>query len=209
MKINMVRNNILEKSILEAAERLFLEKGFARTTTTMIAREVGCNQSLIHYYFRSKEKLFQLVFEKYLQIFTVGLSTIANNSLTFEERIKDFVYTQFEMLQDHPEIVSFLINELTTNPKNTSAVKKQLMTISLDLLQIFERDLQIEIFKGRIHQISAIDLIMNIFSLNTGVFLFYSIAKKLSIFTDAKLQELIALRKEENLKIILKSVLIS
>lgn len=113
------------------------------------------------------------------------------------------------MLQDHPEIVSFLINELTTNPKNTSAVKKQLMKISLDLLQIFERDLQIEIFKGRIHQISAIDLIMNIFSLNTGVFLFYSIAKKLSIFTDAKLQELIALRKEENLKIILKSVLIS
>lgn len=209
MKINMVRNNILEKSILEAAESLFLEKGFARTTTTMIAREVGCNQSLIHYYFRSKEKLFQLVFEKYLQIFTVGLSTIANNSLTFEERIKDFVYTQFEMLQDHPEIVSFLINELTTNPKNTSAVKKQLMTISLDLLQIFERDLQIEIFKGRIHQISAIDLIMNIFSLNTGVFLFYSIAKKLSIFTDVKLQELIALRKEENLKIILKSVLIS
>ena len=209
MKINMVRNNILEKSILEAAESLFLEKGFARTTTTMIAREVGCNQSLIHYYFRTKEKLFQLVFEKYLQIFTVGLSTIANNSLTFEERIKDFVYTQFEMLQDHPEIVSFLINELTTNPKNTSAVKKQLMTISLDLLQIFERDLQIEIFKGRIHQISAIDLIMNIFSLNTGVFLFYSIAKKLSIFTDAKLQELIALRKEENLKIILKSVLIS
>lgn len=209
MKINMVRNNILEKSILEAAESLFLEKGFARTTTTMIAREVGCNQSLIHYYFRSKEKLFQLVFEKYLQIFTVGLSTIANNSLTFEERIKDFVYTQFEMLQDHPEIVSFLINELTTNPKNTSAVKKQLMTISLDLLQIFERDLQIEIFKGRIHQISAIDLIMNIFSLNTGVFLFYSIAKKLSIFTDVKLQELIALRKKENLKIILKSVLIS
>lgn len=209
MKINMVRNNILEKSILEAAERLFLEKGFAHTTTTMIAREVGCNQSLIHYYFRSKEKLFQLVFEKNLQIFTVGLSTIANNSLTFEERIKDCVYTQFEMLQDHPEIVSFLINELTTNPKNTSAVKKQLMTISLDLLQIFERDLQIEIFKGRIHQISAIDLIMNIFSLNTGVFLFYSIAKKLSIFTDVKLQELIALRKEENLKIILKSVLIS
>ena len=83
------------------------------------------------------------------------------------------------------------------------------MTISLDLLQIFERDLQIEIFKGRIHQISAIDLIMNIFSLNTCVFLFYSIAKKLSIFTDVKLQELIALRKEENLKIILKSVLIS
>jgi hypothetical protein len=60
------------------------------------------------------------------------------------------------------------------------------------------------------HSITAnYDLIMNIFSLNTGVFLFYSIAKKLSIFTDVKLQELIALRKEENLKIILKSVLIS
>ena len=52
----MRHNNTTEKSILEAAERLFLEKGFALTSTTMIAKEVGCNQSLIHYYFRSKEK---------------------------------------------------------------------------------------------------------------------------------------------------------
>ena len=40
----------LEQTILEVAERLFLEKGFALTSTTEIAKEVGCNQALVHYY---------------------------------------------------------------------------------------------------------------------------------------------------------------
>ncbi|MBP6661652.1 MAG: helix-turn-helix transcriptional regulator, partial [Paludibacter sp.] len=44
----------LEESILETAERLFLEKGFALTSTTEIAKAVGCNQALVHYYFRTK-----------------------------------------------------------------------------------------------------------------------------------------------------------
>ena len=53
----------MEKAILEAAETLFLEKGFDATSTTQIAKAVGCNQALIHYYFRTKENLFDTIFE--------------------------------------------------------------------------------------------------------------------------------------------------
>jgi AcrR family transcriptional regulator len=53
----------MEQAILEAAEKLFLEKGFASTSTTQIAREVGCNQALVHYYYRTKENLFNTIFE--------------------------------------------------------------------------------------------------------------------------------------------------
>jgi TetR/AcrR family transcriptional regulator len=58
------QENTFEQAILEAAEKLFLEKGFAMTSTTEIAREAGCNQALVHYYFRTKAKLFDSVFEK-------------------------------------------------------------------------------------------------------------------------------------------------
>ena len=57
----------MEQSILKVAEQLFLDKGFNRTSTTEIARVVGCNQTLIHYYFRTKENLFNRIFEKKLE----------------------------------------------------------------------------------------------------------------------------------------------
>jgi AcrR family transcriptional regulator len=58
----MEQSKNIEKRILWVAERLFLEKGFSGTSTTEIAKAVGCNQALIHYYFRTKEKLFWDVF---------------------------------------------------------------------------------------------------------------------------------------------------
>lgn len=203
----MERNQTAEKSILEAAERLFLEKGFALTTTTMIAQEVGCNQSLVHYYYRSKENLFELVFQKALNTCIAGFTYIGDKNLTFEERLKHCVYTQFEMLQAHPEIVFFLINELSTNPKRLLSVKERFNILSSDIIQLIERELQIEIKNGNIQSISSIDLILNLFSLNVGVFLFYSIAKKLSLFTDEELQAMIEKRKEENCSTIFKSLL--
>ena len=53
-----------ELQILASAEKLFLEKGFKSTSTTDIARDAGCNQALVHYYFRTKENLFKQIFDK-------------------------------------------------------------------------------------------------------------------------------------------------
>ena len=208
MKINMERNNILEKSILDVAESLFLEKGFSQTTTTMIAREVGCNQSLINYYFRSKEKLFQLVFDKYLQIFVVGLSSIDNESINFEDRIKHCVYSQFEMFQAHPEIVIFLMNELSFNPKNQTAVKEKLVLYITDIDSFLASELKVEINRGNVSDITSIDLIMNIFTLNASVFLLFSIIKKLELFSIQEVQTIIEKRKEENYILILNTFFI-
>lgn len=205
----MKHNQNTEKSILEAAEWLFLEKGFTLTTTTMIAKEVGCNQSLVHYYYRSKENLFELVFQKALNTFIAGFTDIGDKNLTFEERLKYCVYTQFEMLQANPKIAFFIINEFSSNPKRCMAVKEQFKIISSVFFQFFEPELQIEIKTGNVQSIYLIDLMMNIFSLNIGVFLLYSIVKKFTVFTEEELHALIVKRKEENYEIILKSILIS
>ena len=57
----------MEQAILEEAEKLFLEKGFALTSTTEIAKRVGCNQALVHYYFRTKDNLFNTIFRTKIQ----------------------------------------------------------------------------------------------------------------------------------------------
>lgn len=202
----MKRNQTAEKSILDAAERLFLEKGFVLTSTIMIAKKVGCNQSLVHYYYRSKENLFELVFQKALNTVIAGFTDIDDKNLAFEERLKHCVYNQFEMLQAHPEIVFFLINELSTNPKRLIAVKEQFNTLFSDILQLIGRELKIEINSGKIQPISPIDLILNIFSLNAGVFLHYFISKKLSIFTDEELQIKLEQNKHLNYILIMRSI---
>ena len=62
MSINSKQN--MEEAILEKATSLFLEKGFEATSTSEIARSVGCNQALVHYYYRTKERLFERIFQK-------------------------------------------------------------------------------------------------------------------------------------------------
>ena len=65
-----IKNELsMEQAILETAENMFLNKGFAATSTTQIAREVGCNQALVHYYFRTKENLFNVIFEQKFKLF--------------------------------------------------------------------------------------------------------------------------------------------
>ena len=57
-----MKKSQVEEQILRAAEELFMEKGFDAVSTTDIARKVGCNQALVHYYFRTKDNLFLQVF---------------------------------------------------------------------------------------------------------------------------------------------------
>ena len=52
----------MEYKILKAAEKLFLEQGFIRTKMAQIAEEAGCNQALVHYYYRTKELLFEKIY---------------------------------------------------------------------------------------------------------------------------------------------------
>ena len=59
-----IKSEEMENKILEAAQELFLEKGYMATSTVDIAKKVGCNQALVHYYFRTKQNLFKQIYLK-------------------------------------------------------------------------------------------------------------------------------------------------
>ncbi len=106
-----------EEKIKEAARKLFTQKGFAAVRTRDIAEEAGINLALLNYYFRSKQKLFDIImlenFRKFLQII---LGKVLDEKLSFEEKIENIVEVYIDMLTANPDLPLFVLNELRGNP---------------------------------------------------------------------------------------------
>jgi TetR/AcrR family transcriptional regulator len=195
-----------EKQILDVAEQLFLDKGFAMTSTTEIAKQVGCNQALVHYYYRSKEKLFLLIFRKKIETFANYFVSAGDESMSFDERLRLRMYAHFEMFQQNPKMPFMILNELTTNPRRLQTVKEIFSKAPGMVVAQLDKELKMEYEKGNIRQMSAVDVMLSAFSLNAGVFLMLPIIKGLSVFPEDQIKSMIEKRKEENYNIILRSL---
>src|SRR5690606_14988663 len=90
-----------EEKIIQAARKVFMQKGYVATRTRDIAEEAGINLALLNYYFRSKEKLFQLIMVEKLQLlFSVILPIVNNDDLTLEEKVETLVENYINLLVD-------------------------------------------------------------------------------------------------------------
>ncbi len=195
-----------EQKIIDAAERLFLEKGFAMTSTTEIAREVGCNQALVHYYFRTKEKLFEAIFEKKIKMFVKPFLESKDDDKPFEERLKNFIENHYDLLKANPKVPFLFFNELLTNPVRLESVRKKIGDLPKMLLTKIEKDLKSEIKKGTIRPMNTIDLFISILSLNITIFLISPVLKNIINLSDEELNYIIENRKNENVLMILRSL---
>ncbi|HEY4335523.1 MAG TPA: TetR family transcriptional regulator [Puia sp.] len=106
-----------EQRIKEAARKLFTQKGFAGTRTRDIAEEAGINLALLNYYFRSKQKLFDLIMMENFRQFLGGMSAnFQDGSLSMEEMIGKVVNAYIDFLTDFPDLPLFILNEIRANP---------------------------------------------------------------------------------------------
>lgn len=169
----MERNQNIEKRILWVAERLFLEKGFNGTSTTEIAKTVGCNQTLIHYYFRTKEKLFWDVFEPKVEQVVEYLDAPLDESIGFVERLSNVVDFYFGILELDERLAPFIVNELIMNPGRWDKFRDRYLRSESrsSAFDRFENMVEEEIASGHIRSIKAIDLLMNIMSLTISAFI--------------------------------------
>lgn len=105
-----------EAIILDAARTIFIRKGYAASRMQEIADSAGINKSLLHYYFRSKDQLFEAVFSKALESFIPGIRNILELDIPLDEKISRFVDTYIEILLQNPYLPAFVIHELNMNP---------------------------------------------------------------------------------------------
>ena len=107
-----------EEHILEVARKVFMENGYDGTSMQMIADEAGINKSLLHYYYRSKDRLFHQIFEKVFSQFVPHLGVIFMSEMSLEEKIRAFVGRYIDIFIENPLIPIFVMQELSKNPQN-------------------------------------------------------------------------------------------
>ena len=163
----MEQSKNIEKRILWVAERLFLEKGFSGTSTTEIAKAVGCNQALIHYYFRTKEKLFWDVFSPKMEQIVEYLDTPLDANLDFLERIRHIIEFYFGMMSLDERLAPFIVTELIVHQDRWNFFRERFLRSESrsQAFGKFEKMVQDEVQKGTIREVQAIDLVLNIMAL--------------------------------------------
>jgi len=107
-----------EENLKEAARRVFTQKGYAATKVRDIAAEANINLALVNYYFRSKEKLFELIMVETIQkLFEKIRPIIYDESTTITAKIESIVDHYLELLIENPDFPLFIVNELMSGAK--------------------------------------------------------------------------------------------
>lgn len=105
-----------DQRILEAAKEVFVKKGIDGTVMQDIADEAGISRTALHYYFRSKKKLFEAVFDDLFDHFLPRVEEIMSGEMPFQEKIKWFVDHYLDLFKENPYLPNFIMNELNKNP---------------------------------------------------------------------------------------------
>lgn len=192
-----------ELQILQAAEQLFLERGFAHTTTGQIAKLAGCNQALVHYYYRTKDNLFEKVFEEKVRLMVINLLQEDISEVSFQDKLSRMIGLHFDFLMNNPKLFSFILNELFSNPDRIQSLAEKIKHYPSSIFIKLNISLHEEIKKGNIRPITIDNLILTIVSLNATPFLFAPIFQKAMHLSDKEVSDWLKQRKSENLEMIM------
>ena len=153
-----------EEKIIDAARKLFTQKGFAATKTRDIAEEAGINLALLNYYFRSKQNLFQIIIEdKFDQLFGAINPILSNSEISLEEKIETLVTNYTNMLLGNDDLPLFVLSEIKTNEFLIKRVRQNAEILSNPVI---EKQL-----KERGFTTTGFNFIMNVMSLTLFPFM--------------------------------------
>ena len=108
---------LTEDRIFSAATDIFEEKGLAAARMQDIADKAGINKALLHYYFRTKDKLFAAVFDKLAEKMFRKFAGILAKDMPLEEKIKYFFEEHISFLHKNPKLPLFILGEISQNPE--------------------------------------------------------------------------------------------
>jgi len=195
-----------EQSILDAAEKVFLEKGYLKVTTAEIAREAGVNHALLHYYFRTKENLFNIVFQKKSSLLQNSLLTIIQTDLPFIEKIKSWIDAQMSFFAANPKLPTFIFREMMGSPEKIEMVKTVLLPKMTQVHNQLTITIDEEVAKGRIRPVKPMDLLLNIISLIMFSFLAEPVFDALREITQTDKETFLEQRKQSIADLIIKNI---
>lgn len=155
------KDNNTETKILKAAQDVFVKKGMDGARMQEIANEAGINKALLHYYFRTKERLFHAIFKKVLSKILPNLLTMVNSELPIEEKLSFFIEKYIDLLMKNPFMPAFILREINRDPEFLASLFTNSGLEYTPILDMFQKEMD----EGRVIQMNPRDLLVNILSL--------------------------------------------
>jgi TetR/AcrR family transcriptional regulator len=169
----MVNSSEKEQLILQTAMDVFIEKGRHGAKMQEIADRAGINKALLHYYYRSKEKLYSKIFEFLIWHNINELLSLLDSDLSFPEYLRTFIAEYTDLLNQNPKIPLFILKELSEGGAVVKRVLKNLVENgkfdSNKALRVIERGMK----RGEIVRMDPLQVIATI----VGSCLFYFISE--------------------------------
>lgn len=193
-----------ENKILEAAKRVFIRKGLNGARMQEIADEAEINKSLLHYYYRSKEKLFTAVFNMAFKLLLPQfIKLIMNDEISIFDKIRLFFKNHMTFLHKNPYLPEFILHEISQNPKRLANLIGEKASIAIEIL---EKQIKDEVEKGIIKEVSAKELLINLLSLSVFQFAASPLIKIIMNFSDEEFNDLIEERKTNLAEFVINSI---
>lgn len=196
-----------EERILAAAEREFLAKGYDGARTTAIAEGAGVTHAMLHYYFRTKDKLFDRIIESKIgTLRDIMLASLGDPAVPLFDKLKNAIESHFDFIAANPDLPRFMINEVMGRPERVPAVIGQLKRHTPLVVESLQRQIDDYASRGLCRRLDAGMLMLDIVSLNIFPFtaapmvnaLLGGMMEDMHAFTEA--------RKRENVETIMRKL---
>ena len=194
-----------EQTILEAAEREFLNKGFAGARTTSIAEAAGVTHAMLHYYFRTKEQLFERILDEKMRLMSQSvLTAFGQPGLPLTERIRDGIESHFDFIAANPDLPRFIVNEVFSRPERYESMRRRIREIAEVLMHDIQQELDASAARSETEPIDVRMLLLDIISLNIFPFIALPVVEPILGNLAGNRERFFELRKAENTEIIMR-----
>lgn len=187
-----------QELIKETAKNLFFVKGKFNATTQEIADEAGVNRTLINYYFRSRDKLIQIIFDEAHRVEKEKSEIIMTSDLPFKAKIAEFIEGSLSTSLQYPYLETYIVSQINKGSCHTRDVEEE------DLKKLYE-DIEIEMELGNIEKMAPVQFLLNMISL----LVFPSAARPLFLenlmLNDTEFDKIISERKDIILNMLFKN----
>lgn len=200
-------NQSKEEAILQAAEHEFFTRGYDGARTTSIAKAAGVTHAMLHYYFKTKENLFEkIVGGKIKTIGNLFLVAFSSANLPFEKKLEEGITAQFEFILKNPDLPRFFVNEIASKPEHYKllGLNKEIRSMVKNILKNVQTELDKENASRKLPHMDARHLMLDIVSLNVFPFIAYPVIQMILGKEFTSIKHFAAARKAENIKTIMK-----
>ncbi|WP_126246087.1 TetR/AcrR family transcriptional regulator [Chitinophaga rhizosphaerae] len=159
----MQTTNTTEQQIIEAARKIFMHRGLTGARMQDIADEAGINKAMLHYYYRSKDKLFDIVLTEAVDQMLSRLNAVFSGDLGLEDKIRSAVDNYISGISENPYLPLFVLNEINQNPGRIAT--RFLSAPNFPNILGFAQQLMAGMEKGTLRRVDPVQLMISIISM--------------------------------------------